>query len=155
MGKQDLTPVLLLTISLVSQFLPSLINNPLNLATVAQGRSWRLSEGCFLWSEKEETQKPWAQELHRAMHGSMYSYAPIDCFLFAKTSIIVLNSSGWERLLSSWKYLHLCMQACPLNWDRLFETLRTAAHQASLSMELSRLFQLIVDVDFLKSCFCI
>ena len=62
----------------------------------------------------------------------------IDCFLFAKTSIIVLNSSGWECLLSSWKYLHLCMHACPLNQDRLFETLWTAAYQAPLSMEFSR-----------------
>ena len=32
-----------------------------------------------------------------------------DCSLFAKTSIIPLNSSAWERLLSPWKCLHLCM----------------------------------------------
>ena len=35
--------------------------------------------------------------------------ALIDCSLFAKTSIIPLNSSVWEHLLSSWKCLHLSM----------------------------------------------
>ena len=34
--------------SLVSQSLPSLINNCLNLPIGTQGRSWSLSEGCFL-----------------------------------------------------------------------------------------------------------
>ena len=62
----------------------------------------------------------------------------IDCSLFAKTSIILLNSSGWERLLSSWKCLHLCMRVCPLSCVRLFDTLWTAARQAPLSMEFSR-----------------
>ena len=62
----------------------------------------------------------------------------IDCSLFAKTSIIALNSSGWERLLSSWKCLHLCMRVCPLSCVRLFDTLWTATHQAPLSMEFSR-----------------
>ena len=120
MGKQDLTPMLLLTISLVSQFLPSLINSRLNLPFGAQGRSWRLSEGCFLSSEKRGHKGLGPRSPTGPCMPPCNLMPLIDCFLFAKTSIIVLNSSGWECLLSSWKYLHLCMHACPLNWDRLW-----------------------------------
>ena len=48
MGKQDLTPRLLLTFSLVLHPLPSLIKNCWNLPIGTQRRSWRLNEGCFL-----------------------------------------------------------------------------------------------------------
>ena len=69
MGKQNLAPRLLLTVSvsLVSHPLPSLINNSLNLPIGTQGRSWRLKEGCFLQSKQWRLQRPCAQQPHRAL----------------------------------------------------------------------------------------
>ena len=51
--------------SLVSNPLPFIISNCLNPPVGTQGRSWRLSEACSLWSKRRGTQKGFcAQEPH-------------------------------------------------------------------------------------------
>ena len=54
--------------SLVSHSHPSLISNCSNLSIGTQGRSWKLTEGCFLSSKQWGTPRPCAQEPYRALH---------------------------------------------------------------------------------------
>ena len=118
----------LVCFSLVLHPFLSLINKCLNLPTGTQGRSWRLKEGCFLYSKKWGTQKVFVP---RSPVGTLLS---IRTFFFIELSLVThLKVECFRYFLwitmQLW-FSQLCLTVC---------TLWTEAHQALLSMGFPRL----------------